>query len=294
MKNILITGANKGIGLATAEAVLSRRDDSRVLLGSRDAGRGRAAVDSLCDRHPDWQPRLDVLALDVADPHSVETARDTVIEQFGADPAPLYGLVNNAGIGLGSEDLARVLAVNTLGPKRVCDAFIPLLQPAGRVVNVSSASGPNFVHQCSASRRAFFLDASLDWADIQGLIDAVIDAGGDTAQLRSLELGECSAYGLSKACLSLYTLILARQHPELVINACTPGYIETDLTRPQAQLRGAAPEELGMKPPAEGTRAPLFLLFDTPQGSGHYYGSDARRSPLDRYRAPGSPAYTGD
>ena len=38
--------------------------------------------------------------------------------------------------------------------------------------------------------------------------------------------------------------------------------------------------------------APLFLLFGSSQGSGHYYGSDARRSPLDRYRAPGSPEYS--
>ena len=36
----------------------------------------------------------------------------------------------------------------------------------------------------------------------------------------------------------------------------------------------------------------LALLFDQPKGSGHYYGSDALRSPLDHYRAPGSPEYT--
>ena len=48
-----------------------------------------------------------------------------------------------------------------------------------------------------------------------------------------------------------------------------------------------------MKSPEHGTVSILFLLVGEPQGSGHYYGSDARRSPLDRYRAPGSPAYTG-
>ena len=37
-----------------------------------------------------------------------------------------------------------------------------------------------------------------------------------------------------------------------------------------------------------------FLLFEQLEGNGRYYGSDGRRSPLDRYRAPGTPAYAGD
>ncbi len=32
-------------------------------------------------------------------------------------------------------------------------------------------------------------------------------------------------YGLSKACLTAYTLMLAKQHPELIVSACTPGYV---------------------------------------------------------------------
>ena len=35
----------------------------------------------------------------------------------------------------------------------------------------------------------------------------------------------------------------------------------------------------------------MFLLFDELEGSGGYYGSDAVRSPLDQYRAPGSPPF---
>jgi hypothetical protein len=51
---------------------------------------------------------------------------------------------------------------------------------------------------------------------------------------------------------------------------------------------------MGMKPPSAGTRSPMFLLFGELDGNGRYYGSDALRSPLDRYRDPGTPAYTGD
>lgn len=87
---------------------------------------------------------------------------------------------------------------------------------------------------------------------------------------------------------------LAREHPEVSINACTPGFIATDLTQGYVNSTGKSPAELGMKTPREGADAPVFLLFGRPEGSGQYYGSDAKRSPLDRYRAPGSPPYTGD
>jgi len=49
-----------------------------------------------------------------------------------------------------------------------------------------------------------------------------------------------------------------------------------------------------MKPPTEGTRSVLFLLFGEPEGNGRYYGSDAVRSPMHRYRSPGDPPYTGE
>jgi NAD(P)-dependent dehydrogenase (short-subunit alcohol dehydrogenase family) len=237
---------------------------------------------------------LDLLEINVANPLSVFSARDTVLKKYGADPAPLYGIVNNAGIGLGSLDMNAVLNVNTLGVKRVCDSFLPLIESSGRVVNVSSASGPKFVSECTQERQAFFQDPTGEWADIEGLINDVLSHPEDGARFRAIGLGDINAYGLSKACTSLYTLLLAREHSRLCINACTPGYIETDLTRPQAESRGMPPSELGMKAPVHGTVAILFLLFGDPQGSGHYYGSDAKRSPLDRYRAPGSAEYTGE
>jgi NAD(P)-dependent dehydrogenase (short-subunit alcohol dehydrogenase family) len=106
-------------------------------------------------------------------------------------------------------------------------------------------------------------------------------------------LGDGDPYGLSKACANTYTLIAAREHPGLHINACTPGFIETDLTRPYADAKGLAPADMGMKPPAEGTRSTMHLLFGELEGNGRYYGSDAVRSPMDRYRAPGDPPYTG-
>ncbi|MEH6588994.1 MAG: SDR family NAD(P)-dependent oxidoreductase [Halioglobus sp.] len=285
-----MTGANKGIGLATVKAILEQHDDVSVLLGARDPARGHAAIDALCLARPEWATRLDLLEIDVAEQQSVSRARDHVIEKYGPNTTPLYGIVNNAGIGLGSADIENVVNVNTLGVKRVCDAFIPLIETAGRVVNVSSASGPKFVSQCSPQRQAFFKDASIEWENLEQLIN---DFVADAQRYKALGLGEANPYGFSKACASLYTLMLARENPALTINACTPGYIETDLTRPQAEMQGATPADMGMKSAEHGAVPILFLLFGKPHGSGHYYGSDARRSPLDCYRAPGGPEYNG-
>jgi len=295
VKRVLITGANKGIGWALVSKVLESVGDAFVLLGSRDPGRGEAAVQALVERNAAWADRVAPLQLDVADDRSVSEAARAVADQFGADPAPLYGVVNNAGIGLPVSDLGPVLEVNIHGIRRVCEHFIPLLEPAGgRIVNVTSAAGPNFVASCSAERRQEWIDPQVGWADIESLMEECLGVTGGSDAFAERGLGSGSSYGISKACANAYTLYLARTHPQLVVNACTPGFIETDLTRPIAAARGVSPAEMGMKAPEKGTLSPLFLLFGDPGSSGHYYGSDASRSPLDRYRSPGDPPYTGD
>jgi NAD(P)-dependent dehydrogenase (short-subunit alcohol dehydrogenase family) len=289
MKRILVTGANKGIGLAIVEGILLEHDDCHVFLGARDPARGAAARESLSGSNSDWSERVEVLELDVTSDASLERAATALCASAGDESQPLFGLVNNAGTAEGS--LAEVLEVNTYGMHRVCETMLPLLQDGGRVVNVTSASGPNFVSECSADQQQFLLDPELDWSRLDAFMRECLTLGEDEFAARGL--GSGASYGLSKACANAYSQSLARAHPRLVINACTPGFIETDLTRQLAHSSGRSPQELGLKSPAEGARVVLFLLFGDPEGSGHYYGSDCRRSPLDRYRAPGTPAYRG-
>lgn len=289
MRRIFVTGANKGIGLAIATAILEEHDDTFVYLGSRDVERGRAALKA----KPVWQARTEVVALDVSSDRSVAAAAELVGRHLGGER--LYGLVNNAGIASGSKGtLAEVLEVNTLGMHRVCEAFLPLVDPThGRIVNVTSAAGPSFVASCSPEMQRFFLDANTTWPRLKALIDECIAIDGNDAAFAAKGLGDGAAYGLSKALANTYTLLLAREHPSLRINACTPGFIETDLTRHFVESQNKSAADLGLKPPSAGARAPMHLLFGALEGNGRYYGSDAQRSPLDRYRSPGSPPYTG-
>lgn len=291
MRRILVTGANKGIGLAIATAILEEHADTFVLLGARSEPRGREAVDGLVRERSAFRERVQRVTLDVVSDESVARAAKSIAQSFPGELRPLHALVNNAGIG--SDDLSATLNVNVLGIRRVCEAFIPLLDPAaGRIVNVTSAAGPNFVDGCSPERQRFFRDPNVTWPALAALMDECLAIDGGKTAFAARGLGDGNAYGLSKACANSYTMLLAREHPSLRINACTPGFIETDMTRHYATAQRKSPAELGMKPPSAGARAPMFLLFGDPQGNGRYYGSDAQRSPLDRYRAPGDPPYT--
>ena len=88
---------------------------------------------------------------------------------------------------------------------------------------------------------------------------------------------------------------LAAQMAPVLVNACSPGFIVTDLTEHMMKAYGKTPSEAGALPPAQGTIAINHLLFDAAvPGGGRYYGSDGKRSPLHAYRSPGTPEYAGD
>ena len=291
MKRILITGANKGIGLATVAKLLGSYDETFLLMGSRDSKKGQQALNSLLDIQPEWKDRLDLIQIDVEQDLSVNSAAEEVVTKFGKTPSPLYAIVNNAGIGDSMLGLNKVLQVNTFGPKRVCDAFLPLLNPSiGRVVNVTSASGPLYLAGSSNETKKLLTNPEVSWTEIEKFMSECLKLESERTTDWS---GDWSAYGISKACTNAYSIYLAKKNPNLTINACTPGFIETDLTRPMAESNGKTPAEMGMKSPEEGVSASVFLLMGNPSGSGHYYGSDCVRSPLDKYRSPGDPPYTG-
>ncbi|WP_235856799.1 SDR family NAD(P)-dependent oxidoreductase [Occultella glacieicola] len=138
---VLITGANRGLGLTTARRLGEL--GWRVLLGARDPGRGDAAAADLVAAGLDVR----AVALDVTSQDSVTAA----VEQVRANHDHLDVLVNNAGVLGATGDPARTTAadflgpygVNVLGPVRVTQAFLPLLRAARRprVVMVSSGLG---------------------------------------------------------------------------------------------------------------------------------------------------------
>ena len=135
----LVTGAARGIGLATARRFLGEGWRVALLDIERDALGASVAALAAGDR-------AIAVEADVADPDAVPRAVDRVARAFGR----LDALVNNAGVAvfkpLLKTDLAdwsRVMAVNLTGPFLLMQAAAPLMAETGggAIVNVTSISG---------------------------------------------------------------------------------------------------------------------------------------------------------
>jgi NAD(P)-dependent dehydrogenase (short-subunit alcohol dehydrogenase family) len=133
----LVTGAARGIGLATARRFLA--EGWRVALLDIEGELLKKAVAGLAS--------TDALALvcDVADAAQVSRAMDQLATQFGR----LDALINNAGVAVfaplletSHADWNRILAVNLSGPFICTKLAVPLLREAGggAVVNITSIS----------------------------------------------------------------------------------------------------------------------------------------------------------
>jgi NAD(P)-dependent dehydrogenase (short-subunit alcohol dehydrogenase family) len=134
----LVTGAARGIGLATAKRFLA--EGWCVALLDIDAATLESAVTSLAN--PDSALTL---VCDVSDAKQVAASMESVARRFGR----LDALVNNAGVAVFApvmetpeDDWSRVLAVNLTGPFLCTKAAVPLMREhgGGAIVNITSIS----------------------------------------------------------------------------------------------------------------------------------------------------------
>ena len=135
---VVVTGASTGIGAACALDCATR--GMTVFAGVRDPRAGEALAAK-------GGPSLIPITLDVTDELSI--ARSVEVVQRVAGEAGLGGLVNNAGIAIGSpleviplSQLRKQFEVNVIGQIAVTQAFLPLLRRSrGRIVNMGSIAG---------------------------------------------------------------------------------------------------------------------------------------------------------
>lgn len=188
---ILVTGANRGLGLALVDAALDR--------GVRTV--------YAASRHPSPRPdrRVVPLALDVTDLGQVRAAAQRV--------GHLDLLINNAGVGSSErlddrEALERHLAVNLFGVYDVTFAFLAQLKDAhGAVVNVSSlsalASLPVMPAYSVSKAAALSLSQALR-AVLAGdgvTVQVVLAGPVDTDMVRDLDLPKSPAAGVARSIL---------------------------------------------------------------------------------------------
>jgi retinol dehydrogenase 12 len=146
-RTYLVTGANAGIGYATAAELAGR--GGRVHIACRSLAKGEAAVAAIAAQAGSDQVRL--IGLDLADLGSVRRCA----AEFLALGEPLHVLINNAGVGgrrgTTADGFEIHFGVNHLGHFALTQALLPVLKSTGqaRIVNVASdahyqAKGINF------------------------------------------------------------------------------------------------------------------------------------------------------
>ena len=250
-RTVVVTGANTGIGKATAEALA--RQGWRVYVASRSRDKGEAAVASI--KAAASSDSVFFLALDLADLSSVRSCA----EAFLARGEPLHVLVNNAGVagvrGLTKQGFELIFGVNHLGHFVLAQLLLDRLTSSApaRVVTVASD--------------AHYSARGIDWDALRR------PARGITG------LGE---YAVSKLCNVLFSQELARRAAGTGVTtyALHPGVVASDIwrrvpwpVRPLMTRRMLSVDE--------GAATSLFCATspEVAEASGRFYDKCAERAP---------------
>jgi retinol dehydrogenase-12 len=250
-RTVLVTGANTGIGRATAQALA--RQGWRVYVAARSERKGDAAVSEI--KAATGNEAVFLLLLDLADLESVRACADSFLEPY----EPLHALVNNAGIG-GAHGLTRqgfemTFGVNHLGHFALTKLLLARLTESApaRIVNVSS--------------------------------DAHYNARGidfDALRRPARNVTALHEYAVSKLCNVLFTQELALRLAGTGVTsyALHPGVVASDIwrrvpwpVRPLIKRR--------MLSVTEGAATSLYCATspDVAQASGRFYDKCADRAP---------------
>jgi NAD(P)-dependent dehydrogenase (short-subunit alcohol dehydrogenase family) len=236
MKTVLITGANKGIGLETAKQL--SKQGLFVYIGSRDVEKGNAVVKELNDN---GFKNVKAIEIDVTKLKTVLSAKHILEQEQGH----LDILINNAGIsGIVPQNAVEtsidrfkdVFEVNFYGVVSVTQTFIDLLRKSAepRIVNVSTSVG------------SLALQSDPGWP--------------------AYDYAKYAVYASSKSAMNMYTVHLAYElrNTPFKVNAVCPGYTKTDFTN----YNGGEVEEAGK-------RIIKYALLDQNGPTGKFFSEES-------------------
>src|SRR5256885_508714 len=253
----LVTGANSGIGKATALGLA--RMGGTVVMACRDATRGEAARQDIM--RESGNPRVFLEIVDLASEASTRSLAETIHRKYPT----LDVLINNAGVytshrEITPDGLERQFEVNYVSGFLLTHLLLDRLKKSApsRIVNVSSsAHGPSAIH----------------FDDLQG----------------ERRYSGYRAYGQSKLAQVLFTRELARrlEGTGVTVNACHPGVIRTNLGMggTSAVVRFV---RLFFKGPEKGAQTPIYLAVspEVERVTGQYFANKHVREPSHAAQDP--------
>lgn len=250
----VVTGANRGIGEAICRSLASTIQEPFVLYATTRNGLDLGIQPS------SKKTLIKYPKLDTCDSASIRNLADSIKEDHGG----LDVLINNAGVNLDTEyspaNAKKTLDINYRASLEMCQAFIPVMRRTGRIVNLSSVA--SYLDPYSKEIQERFRTAR----SLQDLEDLIADYEKCLNNGTENENGwQRRAYGISKAAMNSFSAVLARENPGLLINACCPGWIMTDMGR-----QVGSPT----KTTADGIKIPIRLGFKDIGGvTGRYWAN---------------------
>ncbi len=242
-KVAIVTGANKGIGLAITKG-LARKFSGDVYLTARNEERGLAAIKKLKDEEG---VTAHFHQLDIEDDESVKRIRDFMKEKYGG----IDVLVNNAATAfLSDPEIAPCIGydkppsepfsvqaevtirINYFGLRRVCGILFPILKPGARVVNITSDSGWLSLIIKKPDLKAKLGSDDLTVEELDEIMKDFVKAA-EEGNHKEKGYGQ-SSYCISKVGISALSRIqhqiFEKEGLDKVVNHAHPGFVNTDLT----------------------------------------------------------------
>ncbi|KAF4552221.1 Short chain dehydrogenase-like protein 38 [Elsinoe fawcettii] len=276
-----VTGANKGIGLAIVRQLALQYPKSPfhsgsflIYLTARSAERGAEAVKTI-NNDPQLK-QAKVLAQDGGDTtvkfKELDISNTMSIRDFAESlhkdhPDGIDFVINNAGIameGFDSNVVKITLETNYYGTLEATQTLLPIIKSGGRLVNVASMSG-HLNKYSEAVRNNFISAAKTGVPECTAMMETFKKAVADG---KEKELGwPSAAYAVSKAGEIAFTKAIAKEQAangkNILINACCPGFVNTDMTKGR-----------GHKTPDDGAKTPVMLALHDIQGKTGEFWQD--------------------